>query len=147
MPTAEAERVLKGAAGDQGLGELIWRLTSQRSVLSGLATLLLVRANCPDPNEVDPARLEFGNIDGEWQPSLLRTLRYLDEHLGDDPTVSDTLRWLFDHFVVRVHQRIGYSKLPDFTFRFRWEVDRLRFYAHPFDWTNTATSERGPWCH
>ena len=31
-------------------------------------------------------------------------------------------------FVVPVHERIAYSKLPEFTFRFRWEDGLLRFY-------------------
>ena len=31
-------------------------------------------------------------------------------------------------FIIPVHERIGYSKLPEFTFRFRWEDGLLRFY-------------------
>jgi hypothetical protein len=51
-------------------------------------------------------------------------------HLGTDPTVADTLWWLISRFVEPVHQRIAYSKLPEFTFRFRWEDGLLRFYDH-----------------
>jgi hypothetical protein len=31
-------------------------------------------------------------------------------------------------FVMPVHERIAYSKLPEFTFRFRWREGLLRFY-------------------
>ena len=52
----------------------------------------------------------------------------LRTHLDGDPTVADTLWWLISRFVVPVHERIAYSKLPEFTFRFRWEDGLLRFY-------------------
>lgn len=31
-------------------------------------------------------------------------------------------------FIVSVHERIAYSKLPEHTFRFRWEDGRVRFF-------------------
>ncbi len=30
--------------------------------------------------------------------------------------------------VIAVHETVAYGKLPEFTFRFRWELGRLRFY-------------------
>ena len=54
----------------------------------------------------------------------------LRTHLDSDPSVADTLWWLVSRFVVPVHERIAYSKLPEFTFRFRWEDGLLRFYDH-----------------
>jgi hypothetical protein len=30
--------------------------------------------------------------------------------------------------VIAPHEQVAYSKLPEFTFRFRWESGRLRFY-------------------
>jgi hypothetical protein len=36
--------------------------------------------------------------------------------------------WLVERFVLQVHERIAYSKLPEFTFRFRWEEGLLRFF-------------------
>jgi hypothetical protein len=40
------------------------------------------------------------------------------------------LWWLTAEFIIPVHERIAYSKLPEstFTFRFRWEDGLLRFY-------------------
>ena len=43
--------------------------------------------------------------------------------------LADTLAWLTRRFVINAHEQIAYSKLPEFTFRFRWEDGRLRFYT------------------
>ncbi len=70
------------------------------------------------------------HIASGWQPSVATVADGLHTHLADDPTVADTLWWLVSRFVVPVHERIAYSKLPEFTFRFRWEDGLLRFYDH-----------------
>jgi len=63
-----------------------------------------------------------------WQASIAAVADGLRTHLDSDPSVADTLCWLVSRFVVPVHERIAYSKLPEFTFRFRWEDGLLRFY-------------------
>jgi hypothetical protein len=63
-----------------------------------------------------------------WQPSIASVAVGLRTHLQSNPTVQDTLWWLVSRFVLPVHERIAYSKLPEFTFRFRWEDGLLRFY-------------------
>lgn len=65
-----------------------------------------------------------------WQPSLAAVLGQLREHLEAAPTVADTLWWLVSTFVLRPHENIAYSKLPDFTFRFRWDDNLLHFYDY-----------------
>lgn len=65
-----------------------------------------------------------------WQPSVAAVAAGLRTHLGESPTVADTLWWMVSRFVIPVHERIAYSKLPEFTFRFRWEDGLLRFYDH-----------------
>ena len=55
---------------------------------------------------------------------------------------GETLVWLVRRFVVGAHERIAYSKLPDFTFRFRWEGGRLRFYPIGGDRFGTADIRR-----
>ena len=52
----------------------------------------------------------------------------IDGHLKADPTVHDTMAWLVRAIVLWPHEAIAYSKLPELTFRFRWESGRLRFY-------------------
>ncbi|MFE2473704.1 hypothetical protein [Streptomyces mirabilis] len=65
-----------------------------------------------------------------WQPSIAAVTAALRTHLADSPTVTDTLWWLVSRFVIPVHERIAYSKLPELTFRFRWEDSLLCFYDH-----------------
>ena len=76
----------------------------------------------------DPGWLAATRVGSAWQPSLLRVLDEIARHLDDGPTVADTLWWFVFHFILGVHERIAYSKLPEHTFRFRWEEGRLRFY-------------------
>jgi hypothetical protein len=65
-----------------------------------------------------------------WQPSVAAVVNALRAHLAENPAGTDTLWWLVARFVLPVHERIAYSKLPEFTFRFRWEDGLLRFYDH-----------------
>lgn len=74
-------------------------------------------------------------IASAWQPSVRDALSGLDQRLASGEPPADTLWWLLDVFVVGTHERIAYSKLPDNTFRFRWEEGLLRFFdngAHRF---------------
>ena len=71
---------------------------------------------------------QASRIASGWQPSIAAVATGLRTHLDSDPAVADTLWWLVSRFVVPVHERIAYSKLPEFTFRFRWEDGLLRFY-------------------
>jgi hypothetical protein len=65
----------------------------------------------------------------ERQPSLLGLSRLIEQQLEHEPSFADLFAWLVRRFVVSAHEQIAYSKLPDFTFRFRWESGRLRFYS------------------
>ncbi|MGH3276602.1 MAG: hypothetical protein ACRDNZ_20025 [Streptosporangiaceae bacterium] len=65
-----------------------------------------------------------------WQPSVAAVASAVQSHLSENPTVAQSMWWLVASFVLPVHERIAYSKLPEFTFRFRWEDGLLRFYDH-----------------
>ena len=134
--TRDLDAELRGHHSRSALPGFARSLREAESPIAGLCLLLLVRASLPSVDEVEQDWVEFGRIDGEWQPGLLRMMSLLEAHLESDPTVAESLSWLLDHFVLRAHERIAYSKLPDFTFRFRWEVGRLRTYGHPFGWTD-----------
>ena len=71
---------------------------------------------------------ECSHIASAWQPSVADVLATLSDHLGTGPAVADTLWWLVNQYIFDVHERIAYSKLPDNTFRFRWQEGRVRFY-------------------
>jgi len=80
---------------------------------------------------VDSAWYEIALEGGGNQPGLAAFVAQLRHHLADEPAVGDTLVWLARRFIVAAHDRIASSKLPDFTFRFRLEAGRLRFYTKP----------------
>ena len=42
--------------------------------------------------------------------------------------IGDIARWLYADYIILQHQLVATSKLPDNTFRFRREGNRLRFY-------------------
>ena len=74
--------------------------------------------------------MQAAHIASAWQPSIAALFGGLSSHLEGSPSVGETLWWLVSRFVIPVHERIAYSKLPEFTFRFRWEDGLLRFYDH-----------------
>ena len=79
-----------------------------------------------------PRRPRLGPVvDTSGPPGSRRWPTVLDAlttHLAEEPTVADTLWWIVHRFIVSVHERIAYSKLPEHTFRFRWEDGRVRFF-------------------
>ena len=76
----------------------------------------------------DPGWMLSSNARSAWQLSLATVLDAITEHVGTDSSVGDTLWWLTNRFILNVHERIAYSKLPEHTFRFRWEEGRIRFF-------------------
>lgn len=93
-----------------------------------------------------PGWAEAVSIGSTWQPSVAAAAAALREHLRTDPTVADTLWWLTRRHIVDVHERIAYSKLPQrmFTFRFRWEDARLRFYDQGMGRFTLAAARHAP---
>jgi hypothetical protein len=87
---------------------------------------------------------QASHIASGWQPSVAEVMSGLRDHLEEQPAVADTLWWLVSRFVIRVHESIAYSKLPEFTFRFRWEDGLLRFYPQVRDRFPLAAIRREP---
>jgi len=96
------------------------------SATSGLVVLLELHRRAADRS--GPGWTQTSGVRSAWQPSLAEVLTSLGAHLQENPTVADTLWWLVQRFIISVHERIAYSKLPEDTFRFRWEDGRVRFY-------------------
>jgi hypothetical protein len=94
--------------------------------MSGLVTLLELSRRASVRSDV--GWYEGVRISSFWQPSLANVLSGLSAHLDRSPTVGESLWWIVSNFVLPVHERISYSKLPEFTFRFRWEEGLLKFY-------------------
>lgn len=68
------------------------------------------------------------SVASAWQPSVAQIAAEIEAHLAMRPTLHDTLRWAIRRLVLAPHERIAYSKLPEFTFRFRWGAAGLRFF-------------------
>ena len=91
---------------------------------------------------------ERGDVEGFEQPDLWLQSEWAISRMGADGRLSvdgfvktmhrrlqsggisigEITRWLFGDYIILQHQLVANSKLPDNTFRFQREGDRLRFY-------------------
>jgi hypothetical protein len=123
MPDLNGAEVNVGSISLEELRQLTVRLDTTSS---GLVTLLELARRIAGRSGLGwetAAHIESG-----WQPSVAAVVAGLRTHQTSDPLVGDTIWWLVSRFIIPVHERIAYSKLPEFTFRFRWEDGLLRFY-------------------
>ena len=116
---------LPGRIGWETLRE--WAI-DESSAISGLVLLAAVVGNTPALREAPRAWSEVAFQGTEAQPGLAGMVAAFRAHLTEDPSLGDTLVWLVSRYVIATHEAIAYSKLPEFTFRFRWEAGRLTFY-------------------
>jgi hypothetical protein len=114
--------------GDAPLEMLRAATDDSDTATSGLVVILELHRRASD--RTDPGWILSSNIRSGWQPSLATVLDALNTHLAEAPTVADTLWWIVHRFILSVHERIAYSKLPEHTFRFRWEDGRVRFFSN-----------------
>jgi hypothetical protein len=125
-----ADRIDAAAAGLSLEQVRVW-LRGVNEAVAGLAVLLLVARRLPTPTGAAlSAWRAIGIQRSENQPGLLGLLAQLEDHLAGGPVIAETLEWLVRRYVIAAHERIAYSKLPEFTFRFRLEGGRLRFYPN-----------------
>ncbi|HEX6288039.1 MAG TPA: hypothetical protein VFZ66_02560 [Herpetosiphonaceae bacterium] len=128
LPTAECAAAVIGAVADVPLEQIRRHTNALGHAVAGLALLLALVDRLPHVATAPRAWQHIGSQRSEHQPGLLGFTRQLAEHRAADPTLGDTIAWLVRRYVLRPHEQIAYSKLPDRTFRFRWEQGRLRFY-------------------
>lgn len=100
----------------------------QSTAAAGMLLLVVLRGRVTSEVLANAAWSSIAGQSSNWQTGLLGFVRLFDQHLEESPSLRDTLVWIAERFVIDVHERVAYSKLTDFTFRFRWEEDRLRFY-------------------
>ena len=63
--------------------------------------------------------------------SVDRFTRQVEQFLKSGAvTVGEFLHWIFQDYVMIQHQGVATNKLPDNTFRFQRQGDKLRFYYH-----------------
>ena len=139
MQMSELNEKFDAATSNMSLEDLRRWARDQGSAIAGIAFLKLVIDRLPKRDsfsETDRAFLDVGVQRSMRQEGLLQIARAFEAHMEEEPTVADTVDWVLRRLVIEVHERVAYSKLPNFTFRFRWENGRLRFYdlgVWPFD--------------
>ena len=102
-----------------------WTVSTDTAT-SGLATALELNRRAAEKH--GHGWTLASGVRSAWQPSLASVREALQSHVAGGAMVSDTMWWLVERFVLQTHERIAYSKLPEFTFRFRWEEGLLRFF-------------------
>jgi hypothetical protein len=129
LPTASLLAQLEARLPPDDDLPAMWRAATQaRSTAGGLALVLAVLTRVPE--DPDASWSSVASIDGGWQDGLARLARKLAVHLEPGPTLGDTATFLMNQLVLRPHEANAASKLPDFTFLFRWELGRLQFFDH-----------------
>lgn len=129
LPTARLAGAVVTGTADIPLDELRRWAAESDTAAAGLVLFFALRGRIPPQADASPGWLEIGAQSSERQPSFLHFRYLFDRHLEAQPTLAQTLVWLTSRFVINTHEQIAYSKLPEFTFRFRWEEGRLRFYT------------------
>jgi hypothetical protein len=149
MPTRRFAEQVAGATAGIPLETLRRWAVEAGEAPAALILLFATVGRLPDVTSAPAGWEQIGAQRSERQPGLLRFSRYLERHLEEEPTLVATLVWMVRHFVIAAHEHAAYSKLPDFTFRFRHEAGRLRFYPidppryRPADMRREAMSSLG----
>jgi hypothetical protein len=128
-PTATQATSVAAATADLSLADLRRWAGETDTAAAGLVLFFALRSRVPVEASSSSGWLEIGLQSSERQPSFLEFVQRFERHLEEEPTLADSLAWLTRRYVVAAHEQIAYSKLPEFTFRFRWEDGRLRFYT------------------
>ena len=80
---------------------------------------------------MSPAWASISRCGEDGRLSIHAFMRSLRARLrAGSPTIFEIAHWLMTDYVVRQHQIVATSKLPDNTFRFERDGNRLRFHRH-----------------
>jgi hypothetical protein len=101
-------------------------------IAAAIATLasLFLRFGRPE-RWMDLAWKEVSRCGEEGRLSVDRFMRDLHRLLrGGSPTIGEVASWIVGDYVIQQHQLVATAKLPENTFRFEREGNRLRFHPH-----------------
>jgi hypothetical protein len=127
------EHRLRGLAYNPGAG--VGRVAGAITTL----TLLHLRFGRPEM-WLDRAWLDVSRRGQDGRLSIDRFMRSLRNRLAEaSASIGEVAIWLLDDYVVAQHLVIATGKLPENTFRFEREGNRLRFYPHsnPLDFSDS----------
>jgi hypothetical protein len=118
---------------EYGLEQLVYRPGDAVSrVAGGVAMLASLYLRFGHPAQrLDPAWTTVSRKGSDGRLSVDQFMRSLRVRLaGGARTINEIARWLTDDYVILQHQLVATGKLPDNTFRFERESNRLRFHRH-----------------
>jgi hypothetical protein len=107
------------------------RLGEGSATIPGMATLLLlVAARLGSPATAADYAVDWDLVTegGRARLAMSRFFVQLRRRAMAGGTIGELLRLLFSDYVMRQHQQVAVAKLPEDTYRFRREGDRLRFF-------------------
>lgn len=104
-----------------------WNISTS-TARSGLIAVFALLAALPDVAESPTGWQDVGMRQSREQSGLLRFMAGLHALIESGDTVADAMEHIVRRHILQAHEMIAYSKLPDFTFRFRWENGYLRFF-------------------
>ncbi len=142
MPTSGFREAVAAATRTVSLEALRSWAVEQQTAMAGLVLLFAAFDRLPDPTVVSAGWTDIAQQHSDNQPSIHVLSRLVRDHMEAGETLADTLQWLAGRYVIQAHERIAYSKLPDFTFRFRWENGLLRFYDNGLERFTLANVRR-----
>lgn len=143
LPTSRFRDAVAAATRAASLETLRSWAVEQQTAIAGLVLLFATFDRLPDPAVVSAGWRDIAQQRSDNQPGILVLWRLLQDHVHAGETLADTLEWLANRYVIQAHERIAYSKLPEFTFRFRWENGLLRFYDNGLERFALANIRRG----
>jgi hypothetical protein len=102
-------------------------------MVAGMVTMLvLIYLRYGHPDLWGQPEWEISRMGADGRLSVSGFLSTLRCRLGRGTVDLDAfVRWLYADYVILQHQLVATSKLPDNTFRFQREGNRLRFYVLP----------------
>jgi hypothetical protein len=127
-PTTTVGEQLSAASRGRSLEAIRSWAVRDGTAIAGLALILAIDDRVKMLGAPTPGWSEVASQDGERQPGVAHLRLRLAAHLATSPSVRSTMGWLVRQWVLWPHEVIAYSKLPQSTFRFRWESGRLQFF-------------------
>jgi hypothetical protein len=128
--------------------------TSPEIMVAGMIVMLaLIALRFSDSQLWLRSEWEISRMGADGRLSVDGFLKDLQRHMKSGPvTILEIAQWLYNEYIIRQHQAVATTKLPDNTFRFQRQGDRLRFHNLPnslgfmnsrFDSISTTIHELG----
>jgi hypothetical protein len=106
---------------------------TEPETVPGMLAMLLIgfaRVGWPSTEADYPDVWHLLGLGGVQRLAMTRFLtRLRRDHMARTP-IGDVLRWIYHDYIINQHQRVAVGKLPDDTYRFRREGDRIWFQQH-----------------